>query len=109
MTPEEFSNWGVVFAITAATAALSLGLIIFYSMLEDKKAGIPIIVGFVLAGIGKAAKYYLLSTIAVFLMLPMVAYFSFRHWKRPIIWINWLVFVIAAPAAYYSYRVLYLH
>ncbi|NVJ59204.1 MAG: hypothetical protein HWE27_02380 [Gammaproteobacteria bacterium] len=109
MTPEEFSNWGILFAISAAAAALALGLIVFYSMIHDKKAGIPIIVGFVLAGIGKAAKYYLLSTIAVILMLPMVAYFSFRHWKKPVIWINWLVFLIAAPIAYYSYQVMYIH
>ncbi|NVJ50379.1 MAG: hypothetical protein HWE13_14570 [Gammaproteobacteria bacterium] len=107
MTPEEFSQWGLVFALCTATAALTLGLIIFYSMLEDKKAGIPVVLGFVLIGIAKAAKYYLLSTIAVFLMLPMIFYFSWRNIKKPMIWINWSLFIIAAPIAFYAYRVMY--
>ncbi|WMS85968.1 hypothetical protein [Pleionea litopenaei] len=107
MTPEEFSQWGLVFALSAAAAALALGLIVFYSMLQDKKAGIPVIIAFALAGIGKAAKYYLLSSIAVVLMLPMIAYYSWKNWKKPMIWINWIVFVIASPIAFYAYQTLY--
>ncbi len=109
MTAEQFSDWGLIFALSAATASVTLGIIIFYSMIQDKKAGIPIIIAFALIGVAKLAKYYLLSVIAVGLMLPMVAYYSFRHWKKPVIWINWGLFFIAAPIAFYAYRVMYFH
>ncbi len=109
MTQEEFSQWGIIFALSAATAALTLGIIIFYTMIQDKKAGIPVIIAFILAGIGKAAKFYMLSAIAVVLMIPMVAFYSYKHWKKPVIWVNWSVFIIAVPITYYAYRVMYSH
>jgi len=40
-------------------------------------------------------------------MLPMIAYYSWKNWKKPMIWINWIVFVIASPIAFYAYRTLY--
>ncbi len=109
MTEQEFSQWGIVFAISAATAALALGIIIFYIMLQDKRAGIPVIVAFALAGIGKAAKFYLLSAISVVLMIPVIAYFSYHHIKKPVVWISWLLLITGASVAFYAYRVLYVH
>ncbi|WP_144392422.1 hypothetical protein [Pleionea sediminis] len=109
MTAEEFSQWGIIFAISAAAAALALGILVFYSMLQDKRAGISVVIAFALAGIGKAAKYYLLSAIAVVLMLPMVAFYCYKQWKKPVIWINWLVLMICTPIAYYAYSVMYTH
>ncbi|MEE4243815.1 MAG: hypothetical protein V2I33_00300 [Kangiellaceae bacterium] len=107
MTPEEFSQWGLIFALSAASATLAFGLIIFYCLLQDKRAGIPVIIAFALGGIGRAAKYYLLSSVAVLLLIPFVGYVSYQYRKKKIIWMSWLAFVITSPIAVYTYQVMY--
>jgi hypothetical protein len=109
MTPEQFSDWGLVFALSAATASLALAILIFYSMLQDKRVGIPVIIAFAIIGIARMAQNYMLSAIAVVLIIPVVAYFSIKNWKQTVIWINSLLFLLATPIALYAYRVLYLH
>jgi hypothetical protein len=109
MTPEQFSNWGLVFALSAATASLTLAILIFYSMIQDKRVGIPVIIACAIIGIARMAQNYLLSAIAVVLIIPVVAYFSIKHWKQTVIWVNGLLFLVATPIAFYAYRVMYLH
>ncbi len=106
MSPEVFGQWGWYFALSASAAALSLGIIVFYSMLQDKRAGIPVVIAFIMAGIGRAAQYYLISTVAVVLLIPVLAYFSWSLRKQKTIWISWIGFVISAPLAFYCYKVL---
>ena len=109
MSVEEFSHWGFVFALSAAITILSFGIILFHSLLNDRKTGVVIIIAFILAGIGRAAQFYYISAAGVLIMLPMIIYFCFKHWKEKIIWVNAIVFALFLPLTGYVYWLLYQH